>query len=175
MLNPSNPQPQALDYEAPDYVANLQAIYGPPSQAGFGSAVFYEPLDSELLERADALEQMALKHYRYFVGDLWERWGEAAWMMPWKQVYRRQPGDAHQIVAEMQAIAPSDAGQSLSLVLTSGDDFEATHRALSAAYDDATVTDLAIYTLGDGAAMSGVLVAGYREPGDATFLILLLD
>lgn len=165
MLNPSNPQPQA-----PDYVADLQAIYGPPSQAGFGSAVFYEPLD-----KSDALEQTALKYYRYFVGDLWERWGEAAWMTPWKQVYRRQPGDARQIIAEMQAIAHADAAQSLSLVLTSGDDFEATHRALSAAYDDATVTDLAIYTLGDGAAMSGVLVAGYREPGDATFLVLLLD
>ncbi|BAU41490.1 hypothetical protein [Leptolyngbya sp. O-77] len=170
MLNPANPQPQAPDYEAPDYVANLQAIYGPPSQAGFGSAVFYEPLNN-----ASALEQTALKYYRYFVGDLWERWGEAAWMMPWKQVYRRQPGDAHQIIAEMQAIAPSDAAQSLSLVLTSGDDFEATHRALSAAYDDATVTELVIYTLGDGAAMSGVLVAGYRETGDATFLTLLLD
>jgi hypothetical protein len=165
MLNPSNPQPQA-----PDYVANLQAIYGPPSQAGFGSAVFYEPLD-----KFDALEQMALKHYRYFVGDLWERWGEAAWMMPWKQVYRRQPGAAHQIVAEMQAIAHPDAAQSLSLVLTSGEDVEATHQALSAAYDDATVTELVIYTLGDGAAMAGVLVAGYRETGDATFLILLLD
>ncbi|MDG2617385.1 hypothetical protein P7L53_14160 [Thermoleptolyngbya sichuanensis XZ-Cy5] len=75
MLNPSNPQPQA-----PDCVANLHAIYGPPSQAGFGSAVFYEPLDSELLERADALEQMALKHYRYFVSDLWRRCGESAWL-----------------------------------------------------------------------------------------------
>ncbi|HEY9628173.1 MAG TPA: hypothetical protein V6C84_12810 [Coleofasciculaceae cyanobacterium] len=170
MSNPSH-----LHSQAPGYVADLQAVYGLPSQAGFGSAVFYEPLDKVGALEAGALEQMALKYYRYFVGDLWQRWGEAAWMTPWKQVYRRQPGDARQIVAEMQAIADSDAAQSLSLVLTSGEDVEATHRALSAAYDDATVTDLVIYALGDGAAMSGVLLAGYRETGDATFLTFLLD
>ncbi len=56
----------------PNYVSDLQAIYGAPSQAGFGSAMFYEPAG----ESVD-LEPIALKIYRHFVGDLWERWSEA--------------------------------------------------------------------------------------------------
>jgi len=155
--------------QPPDYVADLQAIYGVPSQAGFGSAVFYKSV-----ENPEQLERVALKTYRYFVGDLWERWGEAAWMSPWKEVYHRQPDAPHQIVAEMQAVSDSDAAMSLSMILTV-DNAVAAHHALSGAYDDATVTDLVIYTIGDGGAMSGVLVAGRRESGNTTLLIFLLD
>ncbi|MGJ3251963.1 MAG: hypothetical protein ACFE0J_12650 [Elainellaceae cyanobacterium] len=155
--------------DLPGYVVDLQAIYGAPSQAGFGSAVFYESVD-----QPEPLDQVALKTYRYFVGDRWERWGEAAWMAPWKVVYRRLPDTSRQIVAEMQAISVSDAALSLSMILTV-DNAEAAHRALSDAYDDATVTNLAIYTIGDGAAMSGVLVVGRRKSGETTLLIFLLD
>ena len=48
--------------------------------------------------------------------------------------------------------------------------------ALAAAYDDPAVTDLRVYNLGDGGAMSGLLVAGYRKgTGEATFLVFLMD
>ena len=58
----------------PDYVMNLEAIFGPHSDRGFGSAVFYEKL-----EDSEDLEHLALRVYRHFVGGLWARWGEAAW------------------------------------------------------------------------------------------------
>ncbi|MEB3212931.1 MAG: hypothetical protein VKL39_16375 [Leptolyngbyaceae bacterium] len=161
-------EPNSLP-QTPAYVADLQAIYGAPSQAGFGSAVFYESINNP-----QQIEQVALKTYRYFVGELWERWGEAAWMMTWKEVYQRQPDASHRIVSEMQAVSDSDAAMSLSMILTVGR-AEAAHQALAAAYDDATVTDLVIYTIGDGAAMSGVLVVGRRATGATTLLIFLLD
>ena len=47
--------------------------------------------------------------------------------------------------------------------------------ALAAAFDDPAVTELAAYTLGDGAAMAGILVAGRRDDGADTFLVFLLD
>ena len=40
------------------------------------------------------------------------------------------------------------------------------------AFDDPSVTELLVYNLGDGGAMSGILVAGRRsnQPGDVTYL-----
>ena len=154
----------------PIYVGALKKVYGPPSHAGFGSAVFFEPLASE----AD-LEQAALRHYRYFVGDLWERYGEAAWMTPWQQVYARPPGAKADIVAELGAIADPTAKLSIPLLLEPGGDREAAQQALSKVYDAAAVTELSLYTLGDGAALSGLLLAGRRHNGEATFLVFLLD
>jgi hypothetical protein len=153
----------------PDSVTDLEAVYGAPSQAGFGSAVFYE-----VLEPGTDLEAVALRYYRYFVGDLWERFGEAAWMAPWKLVYTRQPGGKPNIVAELQAIADLGARLSVPMLLET-DDTERGKKALSVTYDDADVNNLAVYSLGDGEAMSGLLVAGQRRTGEATFLVFLLD
>jgi hypothetical protein len=48
--------------------------------------------------------------------------------------------------------------------------------ALAAAYDDPAVTELRVFNLGDGEAMSGLLVAGRRQAtGEATFLVFLMD
>lgn len=159
-----------LSHQIPNYVADLQAIYGAPTQSGFGSAVFYQWVDL-----AADLEQIALQYYRYFTGDLWERFGEAAWMAPWKQVYRRNPGESHQIVAEMRAISDSPTALLVPVLLDEIENPDAAQKALSAVYDDASVVDLAIYALGDGEAMSGILIAGRCETGDAVFLVLLLD
>jgi hypothetical protein len=118
----------------------------------------------------------ALEKYKYFVGDLWERWGEDAWMGPWKEVYARTPGSKHDIVAELRGIKDQDASFSVPMILDNVEGAEKARAALSAVYDDATVTDLRVFTLGDGEAMSGLLVAGQRAgTGDATFLVLLMD
>jgi hypothetical protein len=37
------------------------------------------------------------------------------------------------------------------------------------------VTELRVFSLGDGAAMAGILVAGRRDNSEATFLVFLLD
>ena len=155
----------------PDYVASLEAAYGAPSQAGFGSAVLYEPMQA-----GDDLEQAALAKYRYFVGELWERWGEDAWMGPWKEVFARPAGAKPDIVAELRGIEDADAAISAPMILDAVQDAEAARAALSAAFDDSAVTALRVYNLGDGGAMSGILVAARRvATGDATFLVFLLD
>jgi hypothetical protein len=47
--------------------------------------------------------------------------------------------------------------------------------ALLAAFNDPAVQDLLVFGLGDGGAMSGVLVAARRVNGEATFLVFLMD
>ncbi len=155
----------------PAYVTDLEAAYGAPSQAGFGSAVFYEPIAAN-----DDLAQAALAKYKYFVGELWERWGEDAWMGPWKEVYARPAGAKPDIVAELRGIEDPDAAISAPMILDAVDNAEAARAALSGAFDDPAVTELRVYNLGDGGAMSGILVASRRgEAGEATFLVFLLD
>jgi hypothetical protein len=159
------------DAAKPPYVTALEAAYGAPSQAGFGSAVFFEQMKAE-----DDLTQAALAKYKYFTGELWERWGEAAWMGPWKQVYVRPAGAKPDIVAELRGIQDADAALSAPMILDSVRDAEKARVALAAAYDDPAVTELRVFNLGDGGAMSGILVAGRRgATGDATFLVFLLD
>ncbi|MCB0201860.1 MAG: hypothetical protein KDI03_17475, partial [Anaerolineae bacterium] len=60
------------------------------------------------------------------------------------------------------------------MILDNVDNAEAARAALAAVYDDPAVTELRVYTLGDGEAMSGLLVAG-RRGSEATFLVFLLD
>ena len=159
------------DEAKPEYVTALEVAYGAPSQVGFGSAVFHEQMKA-----GDDLDQAALAKYKYFTGDLWERWGEEAWMSPWKEVYARQAGAKPDIVAELRGIADPDAAISAPMILDNIDGAEMARAALAAAYDDPAVTDLRVYNLGDGGAMSGLLVAGRRQAtGEATFLVFLMD
>lgn len=50
---------------------------------------------------------------------------------------------------------------------------ETARKSLSASFDGADVVDLVVYTLGDGEAISGILIAGRRNTGEATFLVFL--
>jgi hypothetical protein len=155
----------------PENMTDLEAAYGAPSQEGFGSAVFYERLKT-----ADDLEKMALEKYKYFVGDLWERYGEDAWMGPWKEVYARKTGTKHDIVAELRGIKDPDASFSVPMILENVEGAEKARAALSVVYDEPAMTDLRVFNLGDGEAMSGLLVAGHRtETDDAIFLVFLMD
>ncbi len=152
-------------------VTVLQAIYGQPSQAGFGSAVF-----DELIQSGTDLESIALQYYQHFVGNLWEQYGESAWMSTWKQVYVRPNGIQSNIVAELKAIADPLAAEYVPiLLLTETDDQTRAQQALATVFNDPQVTDLRVYAIGDGAAMSGLLLAGRRTTGEATILVSLLD
>ena len=151
-------------------VMALQRIYGQPSQSGFGSAVF-----DEAIAPGTDLEAFALRHYQHFVGDLWEKYGEAAWMGTWKQVYGRPPETKPNAVAELRAIANPAAANHVPILLM--EDTEAQDKiqqALAAVFDDPQVTDFHVYAIGDGAALFGLLVAGYR-PNAVTILISLID
>ena len=153
----------------PDHT-DLVKLYGAPSQAGFGSAVF-----TELIEPGTNLESIALRYYQYFVGELWEQYGESAWMSSWKQIYVRPDGIQPDIVAELKAIAdPVAANHVPILLLDETDDYAKAQQALAAVFNDPQVTNLNVYAIGDGAAMSGLLLAGCR-PNEMTILISLLD
>lgn len=154
----------------PAYVTDLEAIYGPPSQAGFGSAVFYEP-DAAIGD----LPAWSLEKYKFFTGDLWERYGEEAWLGPWRQVYWRPDGAVPDIVAELRAMDDADAARSVEMLLDNIEDPAAARAALAAVFDDPAMREVVVFNLGDGAAMSGVLVAGRRTTGEAVFLLFLLD
>lgn len=151
-------------------VTVLQALYGQPSQAGFGSAVF-----DGLIPAGEDLEAIALQYYQHFVGNLWEQYGETAWMSTWKRVYGRPPGRQPDIVAELREIAdPAATNYIPILLLDETDDQARAQQALAAVFDHPQVTDLSVYAIGDGAALSGLLLAGYR-PNEVTILISLLD
>jgi hypothetical protein len=153
------------------YVGKLEAAYGPPSQQGFGGAVFHE-----ILPPVDDLATAALAKYRYFVGPLWSRYGEQAWMGPWREVYSRPAGARRDIAPDLRAIEDSEAQRSVALLLDAAEDAAAARAALVAAFDAPAVTELRVFNLGDGAAMSGLIVAGRRAAGgDATYLIVLMD
>ena len=155
----------------PTYVAALEAAYGPPSQAGFGSAVFYE----QGQDLGD-LEQTAQAKYRYFVGDLWDRYGADAWLGSWQQVYIRSPEANRAIVAELRAIVDRSAAQSVELLLDEVAEPQDAQQALSSAFDDPAVDELAVFKIGDGAALSGILLAARRAAtGETVILIFLLD
>ena len=54
-------------------------------------------------------------------------------------------------------------------------DAEAAREALAGAYDAPGVVDLRAYFIDDREAMSGLLLAGRRRTGEATFLVFLMD
>jgi hypothetical protein len=157
--------------EHPDYVTRLEAAYGGPSQQGFGSAVFFETLSSP-----DDLAQASLATYKTFVGPLWDRYGEQAWMGTWREVHARKADATPNIVAELRDIADSSARRSVPMLLDDIDGAEAARAALSAAFDDPGVTELRTFNLGDGEAMSGLLIAGRRGAnGETTCVVFLMD
>ena len=158
------------DEEKPLYVSKLEAVYGPPSQEAFGTAVFYERM--KIID----LVQAALGKYRYFIGELWDRYGEDAWLGAWKEVYRRKQGTAGDIVNELKNITNSDARLSIPMFLDGIENPEEASMALAAAFNDPAVTELIVHTIGDGGAMSGLLIAAFRKKtGDMTFLVFLMD
>lgn len=159
----SRMEPQSLP--KPLYVQKLEQSFGPPSQSAFGSAVFFEPS----VAAAD-LEKSGLAKYRHFCGQTWERFGEKNWLNSWQQVYLRESQSKREIVSELHSIEDRDARNSVSMLL----DNAASHDALRTAFDNSQVSEMRVFKIGDGNAMSGLLVAALRPEG-AVFLVFLLD
>ncbi|MEZ4769588.1 MAG: hypothetical protein R2844_14300 [Caldilineales bacterium] len=93
-----------------------------------------------------------------------------------KRVYARPAGAKADIAAELRGITDIDARNSAPMILDVVQDAEQAKAALAAAFDDPAVSELRVFNLGDGGAMSGILVAGrLPDMADATFLVFLLD
>lgn len=152
----------------PDYRERLETAFGRPSNAAWGSAVFFETdiEDGELSSRA-------IQYYRNFVGDLWQRFGEAAWMSGWALVLaRRGSGD---IVKELEQSDNRAVRTGAEMLLRVPDTEADRIAALRATFDDPAVTLVEVYAAGDGGAYSGLMVAGRRTNGEATLLVFLMD
>lgn len=97
-------------------------------------------------------------------------------MGPWREVYTRAPGVKANIDAELRGIVDRDARLSVPMILDEVEGAEAARTAFSAAFDDPAVTDLRAFDLGDGEALSGLLLAGRRAvSGETTYLVFLMD
>jgi hypothetical protein len=152
----------------PAYVKALELHFGQPNQDGIGSTVLFDQAaDLEVLQR------LSLEKYRYFLGPLWERFGETAWLAPWRIVLSRKgSGD---IVSELHAITDAQAAMSADTFLEAVSEPVAARTALAAAFDDPEVEDVVAYNLGDGEAYSGLLLAARRKNDEAVFVVFMLD
>jgi len=153
----------------PPYVIALETYYGPPSQSGYGSTVLF----TSPVEDRRALERLAKASYRFFVGALWDKWGEQAWMGRWRLLYERS--GAGNIADELRQLSDPAARASGDMLLNSISDSKEAQESLALAFDNADVQDLLVFDLGDGGAMSGVLIAARRQNRDAVFLVFLMD
>ena len=147
----------------------LGAVFGGPSSSAWGSAVFVDRVDL----RAD-LEKQALAAYCAFIGALWERFGEQAWMSAWRLVQTRE--GAGDIRAEL-TMSESPSVKSAAEILLASDSTtpEAIQAALSAAFDGSDTDVVQVYEIGDGAAYSGILVAGRMKSGATAILAFVMD
>lgn len=147
----------------------LQEQFGGPSQSAWGSAVFlgqlYDPSD---------LDRYALATYRSFIGELWDRFGEDAWMCRWRRVHvRRGAGDLlHEIETSKSRTVKSATDLLLNNNGSSGNQARA---AICAAFDDAATDVVHVYEIGDGAAYSGLLIAARRSTGETAILAFVMD
>jgi hypothetical protein len=163
---------QDMENKPTDVIA-LEAIYAAPRQAGFGSAVFFDPTNTEGAE--PDLEPGARAKYKHFCGEIWQRFGEANWLATWKEVYLRNSATKRDVVAELRSLSDSDVRSSTTMILDVTDSPAKAHHALADAFDAPHVTELRVYRMRDGEAMSGLLFAARRPPKGTLFLAYLMD
>lgn len=153
----------------PSFVQALETVFGAPSQQAFGSSVFYIADDQANIEKE------AMSRYRYFLGSTWEKLGESNWLSTWELAYERKLGSPPDIVMELKGIPDRNVRMSASLLIENHEDATAAAAALGGAFDQPAVRELKVFKIGDGAAMSGLLIAAIIQGVGCLCLILLLD
>lgn len=153
-----------LSPDIPQYVRDLMDFYSPPRQDARGVAIFYEHI-----QPGSDLEAVARHHYRYFVGEQWERRPEA-WMRPWKLIYRRARDIDPCFVAEITAAATlaGEKHQNLfpKFLKINPGDYVRAYTVLKAAFDSPEVEDFRVYSIGDGEVLEGLLAISPRRNGE---------
>lgn len=152
-------------------IAELEEVFGAPSDAGFGSAVFSSPATAT---HSQSLEAEGKAIYQKFCGDIWEKFGVENWLATWKLLHERPAGGVGDIVTEIQAIRDPESGSAAQMLLDGADPDRAA-AALRAAFNDTSLVRLQIFKIGDGGAMSGAIIAAETNAGARFFLIILLD
>jgi hypothetical protein len=148
----------------------LEKVYGKPVSTGFGSAVFYD----ESKQNA-SLASIALNVYKLFMGEKWNAETESTWMSAWKKVYERSPGNAADILSELNNVKDADAKRSVPLLTELVENAEDGQHALAAAFNHADISQVQVYSVGDGEAMSGLLLCGLFSDYSVCSVICLMD
>jgi len=160
-----------LDTNLPAEVVELTNLFGGPSQNAFGSAVFFNPIAPS----RPNLEAEALAVYKVFVGESWERFGEAAWLSQWACVHHCNSPTAPSIEAKLKALADRETRQLADLLLENHEAGEAARIAFKNVFDSPLVTELGVFKIGDGEAMSGLLLAAELHERGVVVLAFLMD
>lgn len=156
----------------PNFVAELEAIFGGPSQSGFGSAVFH---DEQPMEEATIdIKQAAFAKHQFFCGETWTRFGEANWKSVWNEVFLRHSGGTG-IVSELRSIREPMVKSIVPMLLDEIENKEVAYAALAKAFDATTVEHLVVFSMGDNNAMSGILIAADRGSEGRIYLAFLMD
>lgn len=159
----------------PAWVQELEQAFGGPSRAAFGTAVFFELLSDDMAgPDRGALEERALAWYQFFCGKTWEKFGPDNWWGTWRSVYVRDPNSAP-VIEELANLENRQVRRSGLTMLEGHEDPPSAKRALEQAFDDSAIEELQIFRIGDGGAMSGILIAGRRAGGESAFVAFLLD
>jgi hypothetical protein len=153
----------------------LENVFGGPSQAAFGTSVFCDVISNDTAQSgAKSLEQRAFCWYQFFCGESWEKFGPDNWTREWKMVYQRTV-NAQSILNALETLDDRQARMNAGVMLEGAAEPQAAQSALSQAFDDPAVADLRIYRIGDGNAMSGILIAGQRSNAETAFVTFLMD
>lgn len=156
----------------PACVTALEAAYGAPREGGLGSSVFFVAGPGTM-----ELEELGKAYYQRLVGkEMWDRIGGEQWLRQWGEVYRRGAELAGAgIRAELRGIGDHEARMLADLLLEVAETNEGAREALAQCFEAAAVEDLRIYKMGDGEAISGLLMVGRWENGDTVLLGMLMD
>lgn len=159
--------------ESPVLVRELEGLFGAANSAAFGSSIFFEPHTASgyQLDLVDA----SLERYRHFCGETWARFGEEKWLSGWKELYHRIPSNSTGIVSELRGITDQPIRSCAAMFLDENEDNDAVHQLLSRAFDGDGIRELRIFSLGDGEAMSGFLIASEIIDLGRLFLVFLMD
>jgi hypothetical protein len=94
----------------------------------------------------------------------------------WKEVYRRTQNFKGDIINELKAITDLNTRFSVPMFLDGIENPQKAQAALETAFNDSAISELTIHNIGDGGAMSGLIITAFRKTkGDATFVIFLMD
>lgn len=166
-----------MSNELPTWVIELQAVFGPPSSAGFGSGVFYLPAGgvSSPEVSASSLEVSARQAYEQFCGQRWVELGAEQWMGVWRRLYERPAGQAGAVLSEIPALADPESRSAALMLWEGGPEPTRARAALQGAFDSPGVARFQIFKIGDGEAMSGAILAAETTQGEQVCLVILLD
>ncbi len=153
-------------------IKKLETVFGGPSDAGFGFAVFHVPAANG---NSESLEAAAKRIYRQFLGESWDAAGEATWLGSWKVVFQRAGSPPPTIIDGLQSIDDPMVPASVPLLFDALQDPAAARVALTASLDDPQTRTIIVFNIGDGEAMSGLLIAGERDTLDRVFVVALMD